>query len=320
MDATPYRLLTWLSDGKFHSGEALATRLGMGRSAVWKHIKALEAAGVSINAVAGKGYRLPEPLLLLDRDRILAAMDDAAWVRGLDIHTSTASTNLSVLERSGQGGGFVCLAEHQSAGRGRRGRHWVSPFGANLYLSVLWQLQELKAVQSALSPAIAVAVTEALAEFGIADIGLKWPNDLYWNKRKLAGILLELAGESNGPYQVVAGIGINVNMPRSAADAIDQPWVDVATITGRHQDRNLLAAKVLSHVGRALAAFGEAGFAPFLARWRAHDICAGRAVSILLGEDVIEGTGIGIDQYGALEVDLGGKIRTFHAGEVSVRL
>lgn len=318
-----YQLLHLLADGRFHSGEELGFELGLGRAAVWKHIKSLQELDLAIFAVPGKGYRLSEPLHLLEREHILDAVPapERALLGGLDIHTSIGSTNRSLMERAALGlpNGFACLAEHQSDGRGRQGRTWVSPFAANLYLSLLWRFDVMPARLSALSLVAGVAALEALQDCDVQDLLLKWPNDVIWQDRKLAGILLEMNGEATGPCQVVLGLGINVNMPPGPASAIDQPWVDVRTAGGRPIDRNRLAGRVLFRLLSAIRGFASDGPASCLERWRAHDYVKDQPVTLHGLADSVHGTAVGLDDDGALLVEVDGTLRRYRSGEVSLR-
>ncbi len=319
-----YRLLRLLANGRFHSGEELGAALGVGRSAVWKLIGSLRELDLDVYAVSGKGYRLEEPLALLDRERILGHLPEGArsLVTGLDIHPSIDSTNRSLMQRAGLGlpSGFACLAEHQSRGRGRRGRAWISPFGANIYLSLLWRYDMPPSSLASLSLAAAVAVARGLYAGGVEGIGLKWPNDVLWGRRKLAGILLEMAGEPSGPCHVVVGVGLNVNMPPASGDSIDQPWIDLRSIIGRYVDRNPATAQVLGNLARALAVFAANGLDAFRGDWERLDVLQGRSISIDTGSGTVHGTAQGLDDGGALLVSVDGETRHFHSGEVSVRM
>ncbi len=313
-----------MADGRFHSGETLGVALGVGRSAVWKVVKSLEELGLEVFAVPGRGYRLAYPIDFLERDRILNAMDSGPrrLVGGLDIHAELESTNQFLLERAPKGlaSGFACLAEHQSGGRGRRGRVWVSPFGANIYLSLYWRFEAAPQVLGGLSLAAGVAVSRALQAVGLTDIGLKWPNDVLWERRKLAGILVEMVGESMGPCHVVTGVGLNVNMPRTVGRQIDQPWVDVRSATGRTHDRNLLAARLIQELVTAFPAFASEGLSAHLLReWERLDVIKGRTVSLRSGQGEVIGTALGLDESASLLVSVNGKTQRFFSGEVSLR-
>jgi len=319
------RLLHLLSDGQFHSGEALGATLGVSRMAVWKHLQALRELGVDVAIVRGKGYRLPAPVELLDGVAILAGAgaETRAALAEVDVLLEVDSTNNRLREQALQGApaGSVCLAEIQHAGRGRRGRAWVSPFAANLYLSLLWRSAAGAAALGGLSLVAGIAVLRCMRDFGVHSAGLKWPNDILADSAKLAGILIDVVGESSGPCAVIIGVGINVAMPAPAAADIDQTWTDLQTLTGcTGISRNRLAACLLDHVLPAIGAFEAEGLQPFLEEWRCHDIVDGREVDLRLANEVIRGTARGIDAGGALLVDTDTGRRRFASGEVSVRV
>lgn len=320
------QLLTLLSDGRFHSGEVLAAQLGgVSRAAIWKGIRLLETFGLEIHAVRGRGYRLAEPLELLAVERIQAALTAAArpWVAGIEIHERLDSTNSYLLNRAKDDlpGGWVCLAEYQSAGRGRRGRSWVSPFGANLYLSLLWRFSLEATLLSGLSLAVGVALMRTLTALGTSELGLKWPNDVLWRRRKLAGVLLEFGGESSGLCHIVAGIGLNVAMPRYAEPAIDQPWIDLRSIIGSERlSRNHLAARLISELVTAFVQFEQAGFAAFREEWSCYDLAQDQPVTLQLPTTTCSGIARGVDEAGALLLETEAGIRPFLGGEISLRL
>lgn len=314
-------LLGLLSDGFFHSGAELGRSLKIGRSAVWKRIRILTKSGIEIYAVPGRGYRLTEPVELLDRSAILAGLNGPArrLLSELDILNEIDSTNLYLLRKANAGapGGYACLAEQQHAGRGRRGKHWLSPFGGNIYMSLLWRFPEHPPALSGLSLAIGISVANSIEALGVTGIGVKWPNDILWQGRKLAGILLDTAGEAAGPYYAVAGIGINVVMPAGAS--ISQPWVDLREAVGHRIARNALAGKVLQHLLLTLQQFQQHGLAPFLPEWDRLDLLKDKDVTVQLADRTISGRAQGVNQQGALLVAHGGEPRAYHSGEVSVR-
>ena len=319
------RLLNLLSDGEFHSGEDLGASLGVSRMAVWKHLKALRNMGVQFSVQRGKGYCLPSSLELLERDKILSAATamTAAGIDDIAVFLEVDSTNNWLRERmlNGAPSGTVCVAELQLAGRGRRGRSWVSPFAANLYLSLLWRSANGAATLGGLSLVTGVAVLRALRGFGIKDAGLKWPNDILVGDAKLAGVLIDVVGEASGPCAVIVGIGVNVCMPRAEAAAIDQSWTDLYHLTGDNRiSRNALAARILDELIPAVEAFEAAGLQPFLDEWRHYDVVRGRAVDLILPNENITGTACGIDEGGALLVDTAHGRRRFVSGDVSVRV
>ena len=223
------KILNLLADGEFHSGTELSAALAVSRAAVWKYLHSLSELGLEINAVSGKGYRLEKALELLSAQQIKESLSlkTLSLLSKLEIHPQIQSTNTYLAEcaKTVQSG-RVCFAESQTAGRGRRGRQWVSPFGSNLYLSILWQFDNGFAAISGLSLAIGVAVVRALSEIGINEIGLKWPNDIYWQHKKLGGILIEVSGESSGECHAIIGLGLNLYLPEKETTGITQPWTD----------------------------------------------------------------------------------------------
>ncbi len=312
-------LLVRLAEGPV-SGDALARAVGQTRAAVWKRIETLRDGGVRIDAQPGRGYALAVPVELLEAQRILARMQRAGSVSALDVAWSLDSTNSELLRRKAPAqGAEVLLAEQQTGGRGRRGRHWASPIAANLYLSVSRQFSGGLARLGGLSLVVGVAVAEALRQAGFASVGVKWPNDLLADDRKLGGILVEGGGEHGGPVRAVIGIGINVRMPDAAAASIDQAWTDLATLAGAAPSRNVLAAGLLDALLPALDLFDAEGLPPFLARYAALDALAGRAITVHGPQGDAHGIADGIGDDGALQVRIGAERRQVHAGDVSVR-
>ena len=319
------QLLQLLSDGEFHSGEALGQVLGVSRMAVWKHINALRMTGIDLQTLHGRGYRLPAAIELLDRDLIhrAAAAETRAGLASIEILLDIDSTNNHLRGKALQGApaGSVCLAERQHGGRGRRGRDWVSPFAANLYFSLLWRISAGAMALGGLSLVTGIAVVRSLRCFGMEAVGLKWPNDILVNNAKLAGILIDIVGESTGPCAVIIGVGVNVCMPQSAATGIDQPWTDLSSHAGCNDvSRNRLAACLLDNLLPALAQFEARGLQPFMEEWQRYDIVQGRPVDLQLPNEVISGMACGIDAGGALLVETATGRRRFTSGEVSVRI
>ena len=303
------------------SGDALAKEAGLTRAAMWKRIQALREAGVEIEARAGRGYALRNPLELLHAQEITAALPAAVKARlaSLEVAWSLDSTNSELLRRDTPArGAAVLLAERQTGGRGRRGRAWSSPLAAHLYLSVARQYSGGLARLGGLSLAAGVAVAQALHHAGHAQVQLKWPNDLVVEDRKLGGLLVEGSGEHAGPVRAVVGLGLNVRMPDAAASGIDQPWIDLAGV-GASAARNLLAAAVLGRLLPALDRFDAEGLAPFQQPYQELDALSGRGVAVQLGEQAQSGKALGIAADGALRVEIEGVERLFHSGEVSVR-
>jgi len=307
-------LLRLLADGQFHSGELLGSHFGISRAAIGKHIQALQLQGVELFRVPGRGYRLATPLNLLKEERLRQALPDVPWL----LFDELPSTNRYLMERLGQlPHGCVCLAESQTAGKGRRGRQWISPFGSNLYYSLYWRMEQGLAAAMGLSLAVAIAVCRALTELGVSGVGVKWPNDLLAEGRKLAGILVEMQGLPEGPCHLVIGIGINVTM--AEASRIDQPWIDLASLTGQSVERNHLTIVLTRHLDAILKQFEAEGLSRLREEWAELDVYAGQSVKLLMGERQLAGTCRGIDELGALLLETEGGVRAFNGGEISLR-
>ncbi|WON77213.1 bifunctional biotin--[acetyl-CoA-carboxylase] ligase/biotin operon repressor BirA [Serratia sp. UGAL515B_01] len=311
----PLKIISLLADGEFHSGENLGVLLGMSRAAINKHIQTVREWGLDVFTVPGKGYSLPSALNLLDADKILGMLKD----KRVTVLPVVDSTNQYLLDRIKElVSGDACIAEYQQAGRGRRGRQWVSPFGANLYLSMFWRLEQGPAAAMGLSLVIGIVMAEVLQRLGADQVRVKWPNDLYLNDRKLAGILVELTGKTGDAAQLVLGAGINMAMRETNAGRIDQGWVNLQE-AGINIDRNELAATLLNELRFSLQQFEIEGLAPFISRWRDLDNFMDRPIKLLIGEQQILGICRGIDQQGALLLEQEGEIKPFIGGEISLR-
>lgn len=316
------RLVQLLADGRFHSGSALGRLLGVSRAAVWQHIAQLKRAGLTVNAVSGRGYCLGSPIELLDRDLVRQQMepDSLSLLAGIEIFPVLASTNSYLRSAVVPAEGVqACFAESQTAGRGRAGRHWVSPFASNLYLSIAWQFQYGTSKLAGLSLAVAVVLSRALKRLGLNGVGIKWPNDLYVDKRKIAGILVEASGETHGPCSVVIGIGLNIFMDEQHANTIDQPWTDLQRC-GLMQSRNTVAAAVLSQLLLLTRDFDMHGFAAFAEEWHQLDLTRDQAVLIRDHDRILEGVARGVDAQGLLQLERDGRIESHASGDVSLRL
>ncbi|NRA72796.1 MAG: bifunctional biotin--[acetyl-CoA-carboxylase] ligase/biotin operon repressor BirA [Gammaproteobacteria bacterium] len=325
-NASTLQILNSLVAGEFCSGESLGKALGISRSAVAKHIHALELLGLDIYSVTGKGYRLSQPMILLDQISIITELQQQlkSPLPVVNVSTVVASTNEVIKgqikhgEFAGLVAGSVILAEAQTAGRGRRGRTWASPLGASLYMSMHWRFEEGIHATMGLSLAVGIAIAEALTELGVNDIGLKWPNDIYYQGRKLAGILIELEGQTTDCCDVIIGIGLNVNLPSHASELIDQPYSDMSQ-TGIDLNRNLLSATILRHLWQLLEQFERTGFSAFVARWQQFDCFNNEAVQLLIGQRTISGIAAGVDASGGISLIIDGRPQTFYGGEISLR-
>jgi len=262
---------------------------------------------------------------LLDAGVIRCALPE--WPRGrlrlLEVHQELDSTSNRLLAVTDLPPGRfdACLAEFQSAGRGRRGRRWLAPPASGLCLSVNWIFGERPPALGALPLAAGVAMLRALGRLGAAGLALKWPNDIVHEGRKLGGVLVDLRGEPAGPAYVVVGVGINVRLPAAtlAAIAAEGPGATDLAALGVRRSRSELAAALIAELARMLEEFGGRGVAAFADEWRAADALANRRVRVLQGGEVLEGLARGVDADGALLVEAPGGERRVLSGEVSVR-
>jgi BirA family biotin operon repressor/biotin-[acetyl-CoA-carboxylase] ligase len=320
------RVYAQLARGGFHSGADLARELEVTRSAVWKAAVALRELGIVVHAVRNRGYRLRDPSEPLEAERIVAALSAGTRARLRCIETvwRIESTNAALLERTDlpAGRADVLLAEYQTAGRGRRGRPWIAPPGGAICLSIGWVFAQLPRDLAALGLAVGVCALRALRRHARAAIGLKWPNDLVIEGRKLGGILIEMRAESGGPSYVVVGIGINValgaQLERQIAATGTVP-VDLAAAGADPVPRNVVAAHLTEEIIAGLVRFEEEGLRPFVEEWEGADALRGRPVNVHAGAAQASGIARGIDIGGALLLETPTGLRKFVSGEVSVR-
>ncbi len=311
-------LLDLLKDGHFHSGEALGGSLGVSRSAVWKQLQQLQAElGIEVHKVRGKGYRLADPVSVLS-SKVLAASAPAGWE--LRVMHSVDSTNAEALRAVADGCQMplLILAEWQIAGRGRRGRPWVSPYAQNLYYSLALRIEGGMARLEGLSLVVGLAVVRALHAQGVSEARLKWPNDILVGDKKLAGILLELVGDPSDVCHVVIGIGINVNMRQNTT--VDRPWTSVRLQRMSLVDRNELVVELNAQLCSHLERHALSGFEQLREEWEGLHAWQGRAVVLSAGSKAIEGQVLGIDGQGGLRLSVDDTEQVFSGGELSLRL
>ncbi|MEM8500530.1 MAG: bifunctional biotin--[acetyl-CoA-carboxylase] ligase/biotin operon repressor BirA [Pseudomonadota bacterium] len=315
------QLLHILADGEFHSGEEIGRALGVSRAAVWKRLSGLERLGLHLEARHRTGYRIAGGLDLLDADRIRPQMAFSSKLGKLDVLLDIDSTNERALASTVHPGrAYACVAESQREGRGRHGRTWVSPFANSIYLSLAWEFNAGISALEGLSLATGVAILRALQSQGIDSPGLKWPNDIVFDGRKLGGVLIELSGEISGPCKAVIGIGLNGALPDASATEIDIPWTDLKTLAGNASiDRNALVAKLLDELIALVSDYHQQGFATWRDAWLDYDALSGQNLSVHLGDKRIIGIAAGVDGRGALLLKTGDGIQSFAGGEVSLK-
>ncbi len=313
------KLLHRLNDQNFHSGQVLATQFSVSRTAISNHIKSLVELGVDVFSVKGKGYKLGRYYDLLNADHIQDSLTHSS-PKPIIIKSVVDSTNdivKSMLDNTENG--TCCLAEAQTAGRGRRGRKWVSPFGSSIYLSMHWRFKDGYQSITGLSLLIGICVHQALAEIGVQNAKLKWPNDVYINNKKVAGILVEVEGQVDSEVSAVIGIGINLNLPETI-ESIEQAFTDVAREIEGTLDRNALCARLIDKLWGHLCVFEQEGLQPFIKYWHKHDQFIEKSVRLITGEKHVEGVCKGIDSGGALLLaNNAGVIKPYYGGEISVR-
>jgi BirA family biotin operon repressor/biotin-[acetyl-CoA-carboxylase] ligase len=210
---------------------------------------------------------------------------------------------------------LVCLADRQTAGRGRHGQQWQSSSAENIYLSYSWLFDKTPKHLGLLSLWVGIVLAEVLEKQGVRGHGVKWPNDLYWQQQKMGGILIEA---SNLSSQLVVGIGLNVNM--NEGNGIDQPWTSVGEAMQKPVDRDQLIVALLDALHIAMVEFPHVDMAEFMRRWNRWDIIRGQHVSFSEGENTLSGESRGIDQNGHLKVLLdSGELRAFGTSISKVR-
>jgi BirA family biotin operon repressor/biotin-[acetyl-CoA-carboxylase] ligase len=315
-------LLMALADGGMVSGAQLAERAGVTRAAIWKQIEALRARGVPVESRGTAGYCLPWPVQLLHlptlRDLLPAKLGKRLGT--LELHWEIDSTSSEIQRRQADLPDLsMVLAETQTAGRGRRGRSWLSPPGLNVYLSCLKRFDGGFAALSGLSLAVGVIVMRTLAALGIEGAGLKWPNDVLSDGGKLAGILVELGGEYQGPCAAIVGVGLNVRLTAALHEQAGQPVNDLATLAGRAPDRNRVAAALMAALAEGLEQFERDGFAAFVDEYARYDLLRGKPLRVQGPQAILEGVGAGVDARGALLLQADDGLHRIDSADVTVR-
>jgi BirA family transcriptional regulator, biotin operon repressor / biotin---[acetyl-CoA-carboxylase] ligase len=319
-------LINMLADGVHHSGEELGEHLGISRAAVWKYIKRLEELGLQLESVKGKGYRLIGSIELLDEKIINQYLDaeTKAILQNISIFPEIESTNGYLLKQANIDF-HLCLAERQTAGRGRRGRPWISPFARNIYFSLGWQSNSGISALKGLSLLVGCAVIRALRKVGLQSPGLKWPNDILANEKKLAGVLVEIRGDLAGECELVIGVGLNYQMQGAVTDEISQPWTDLHSLAQAEgvslPSRNQWVAILINELVSMLKQYEHLGFAAYKKEWESCHLYKDKQVELLMGNTSLVGTCLGVDEEGALILrDADQAIHHLHGGEISLRV
>ncbi len=317
-------ILETLADGQCHSGAQIAAALGVTRASVGQQVARLRTDGWWIEGRAGSGYRLTGPSRPLRRPVIEACPDNAPELfdaAELCAVIESTSDHLAKTVLAADGKARLCTAEHQTAGRGRRGREWVAPTGGGIAFSLARMMSLPPAALTPIALVTAVAATDALTSLGASGLGLKWPNDIEANRAKLGGILIDLSGEADGPTRIVIGIGLNYDLGAFGGADLGRPVTDCVSVwTGEVPPRDVLICHLATVVARACNDFLAHGFPPFRERWAVRDSLAGHAIRLqITPERCVDGVAAGVDANGALLLDTDQGRQCFFAGDASVR-
>jgi BirA family biotin operon repressor/biotin-[acetyl-CoA-carboxylase] ligase len=322
VSALTFQALRRLADGRFHSGVDVARELGRSRAALHDALRRAPQLGVELFSVRGKGYRLAAPIEFIDPDEVAAFAGADARAIHLEVVDEIDSTSTRLVERAAAGApsGTCLVAEWQSAGRGRRGRSWIAALGGSLTFSMLWRFERGAGQLGGLSLAAGAAVTRALADCGASRAQVKWPNDVVVDFRKLAGILVETAGEIQGPSAAVIGVGVNYRLGDPVLERIDQPVIDVVQCTPAPASRSALLGRILARLVQGFAQFDVHGFAAMRDEWRSLHAYQGRWVRVLAPQQpAFDAEVIDVAPDGALVVSTPGGPMTLTSAEISLR-
>ncbi|MCP1421669.1 biotin--[acetyl-CoA-carboxylase] ligase [Paenibacillus sp. FSL H7-0942] len=309
------------AEGRFVSGEEISRNLSISRTAVWKHVNKLRDMGYEFEAVSRKGYRLLTKPDSIDATGLQLALDTTIFGRKAVLLASTLSTQGDVLKlaEQGQAEGAVVIAEEQTGGRGRFGRQWFSPPGKGIWMSVLLRPDLPLQHTPQLTLLTGVAVCRAVRACSGADAGIKWPNDVLIDGRKVCGILLESTVEDHEVRYCIAGIGVDVNFdPEDYPEDLTTIATSLKMETGQSVDRTKLTAAILTELEQLYFLYQKEGFGVISALWEALSVSMNREITVTNPHGVIEGKAIGLDPSGALIVEKhDGEHTLIISGEIS---
>lgn len=317
MNATLVKIVSILSDGEYHDGTTIGEKLQMTRSAVWKTIKKLESYDIKLDSIKGKGYALLEPLVFLDAKKIKKNLSELV---DINVFESVDSTNEYLKAFKNSKTIKVCVAEQQTEGKGRLNRKWFSPFAKNIYLSCLYPFSKDISELSGLSLVMGLAIVNTLKSIGVDEnLFVKWPNDIFYDNKKISGSLIEIQAETHGACHAIIGIGVNVNMLNAEPKSITQEWTSVQKILNTYTDRNDLCSRLINNLLDYLQRFEKHGLSTFVSEWRSADSLTDKIISVSNVNETIEGRAVGINDQGHLLLELkDGKVRAFSSGDTSV--
>lgn len=312
-----------LQDGKFHDGTSLGKTLGISPRTIWQIINQLIHYDVSITSQKNKGYQLNEPLILLDKNKLRRLINEKSMM--IEIFETLPSTHDYLKAFIDKKKNRLCIAEQQTRGRGRFARNWYSPFGKNIYLSLLYFLAKDVSELAGLSLAVSLSLCKALNKLYPFKhpITIKWPNDLIGDNKKLGGILVEIKAEAHSSSHALIGVGINVNMLEDAEKNVNQQWTSIQKLLHSdqgYQDRNILIASLMNQLIVDLHHFSQHGLQPLLDEWTQYDALFGKTVTIKMNEQEFIGIAKGINERGHLLIKLNetGKVQTFSSGDATI--
>jgi BirA family transcriptional regulator, biotin operon repressor / biotin---[acetyl-CoA-carboxylase] ligase len=313
-------LLHMLSDGACHSGQHLGDTLGISRTAIWKYIEQLTDLGLTIERIPHQGYRLSTSFIPLTETAIRQALTPTLN-QELTFHlfASLDSTNRFLKTQPTSTSLSCCISEAQTMGRGRFGRHWHSPFGENIYCSFAWHSDGDPSHLSGLSLVVSLAIHATLKPYTTSSIAIKWPNDLLWHDKKLAGTLIEMTAESHGGTDLIIGIGLNINTQTQDDKTLERPWCSLRDIVGHSLDRNILIAELIIQLNQHLNRFNQAGFSDFHEQWDTYDYLKQRMVTLTKPSGTLTGKVLGVNDAGYLLLkDEHGITHTLSSGDTSL--
>ena len=326
MNKLLFPVLSILSDGKFHSGEAIAKNFNVSRVLIWQVIAEAEKLGVEIFSVRGKGYSLSHSIQLLDEVKVKQSIGEIASWFNIKVFDILDSTNNFLMQEAPNGYPHAsCVATNiQTSGKGRRGRQWQSSLGENLTFSFLWRFTKGTSALSGLSLAVGVSLIRSLKKINLKEALLKWPNDILVKDdeayKKLAGILIEVQGDMDGQSAAIIGVGINLKLSKNQLAKIDQPAIGISQCIEDEIDPNQLLGIIIKDLTEVLAQFELNSFESFKDEWQSYDAFHDQSISISSSDGgMITGKEHGVNNTGALEVITEGGIKTFSSGEVSIR-
>ncbi|MDH3325122.1 MAG: biotin--[acetyl-CoA-carboxylase] ligase [Gammaproteobacteria bacterium] len=317
-------ILKYISQENSSTLFSLAELLGITQKDLFLYVQELRSYGCPLGINKDKTITLLRSLDAYNHDQILYEISSELNIKDIELaiflSLSSSNTHLKSLpckESKIQ----ACLVEHQTEGRGRRGKSWVSPFGANIYLSIRKKIQVSPKESGCASLIVGLAVISALESMGYYGMEIKWPNDIYFQGKKLAGVLIEAVSVKVNSVELVVGIGLNINMSQDASKHIDQPWIDLYQMSSKKPpSRNEVAVALITNINSNLALFEVAGLAAFLNDWTQYDYLNGKTITVKQEQVEVYGKAMGINEQGELLVSSDNEILAVNAGEVSVRL